>query len=197
VRRALGTTLAIALMCLLAGCGEEKVKLPAPAPSVSTRPSPSSSAATFAMPSPGDAIGGTVAARPPDQQTAEGASAFAAWMLSLLLHTPRENTSTAAWTQAAGAGCDACRNAAGVWQEQQSKGQVFRYARTPQFVRTVVRAQKQGDGWFVELEAAVPRSTLSKGGRVLQSVDAEHLDYTFTLAWVDDAWRLQDFHVLG
>jgi hypothetical protein len=149
------------------------------------------------MPSPGEQIGAQVSARPPDKQSAKGAAAFAAWTLSLLLHTPREEATTQLWTEAAGVGCDACRKAAGVWQDQATKGQVFHYVKPAQFVGTVVRAQRQGAGWFVEYEVAVPRSTLTKGNRVVQSADAEHLDYTFRLSWVDGGWKLEDFHVLG
>lgn len=149
------------------------------------------------MPADGAPIGAEVSARPPDRRSAQGAAAFAAWTLSLLLHTPREDSSTQLWNQAAGAACDACRKTAAVWTDQASKGQVFRYARTPTLVRTVVRAQEQGDGWFVEYEVAVPRSTLRQGDQVLQHIGPEHLDYTFRLAWQGDQWRLEDFHVLG
>jgi hypothetical protein len=185
-------------MCLVAGCGGDKeAALPAPAPSSTADPSPTATGPSFSMPSPGAEIRAEVAARPTDHESAQGAALFAAWTLSLLLHTPRDDASTELWSQASGAGCEACRSTAGVWQEQSAKGQVFRYARAPKFVRTVVRAQPQGDDWFVEFEVAVPRSTLRKGDRVLQSADAEHLDYTFTVTWADDQWRIDDFHVLG
>jgi hypothetical protein len=190
---------ALLLTGLVAGCGGEKqVDVPAPGPSgAAPSPTTTSTAASFSMPSPGDEIGAQVGARPPDKESASGAASFAAWTLSLLMHTPRDEATTQLWNQSAGAGCDPCRKASGVWQEQVAKGQVFRYDKAPTFVRNVVRAQRQGDGWFVEYEVAVPRSTLRQGGRVIQSVAAEHLDYTFTMSWVDDGWRLEDFHVLG
>jgi hypothetical protein len=200
VRRGLGTALTTLLLAgTVVGCGggdeSDTSQVPAADP---TSAAPSSPAATsFEVPRPGEQVGAQVSARPADEETAEGAAAFAAWTLSLLLHTPREKSSTQEWTQAAGAACDACRKAAGVWQDQVSQGQVFRYVEPARFVRTVVRAQRQGAGWFVEYEAAVPRSTLTKGNHVLQSAAAEHLDYTFSLSWVDGGWRLEDFHVLG
>lgn len=201
--RTLGTALTTLLTtgllaCLATGCGgEKKVDLPPLPPSTSTSPSPTSTGPEFSMPSPGDAIGGEVSARPQDEESAQGASLFAAWTLSLLLHTPREDAITQRWLDAAGTGCEACRTSAGIWQDQAAKGQVFRYAATPRFVRTVVRAQKQGNGWFVEYEAAVPRGTLRQGGRVLQTQAGGHPDYTFSLGWVDGRWALEDFHVLG
>ena len=203
MRRTLGTALTttlatVLLACLATGCGgEKKVDLPPLPPSTSTSPSPTSTGPAFSMPPPGDTIGGEASARPTDEQSAEGASLFAAWTLALLLHTPREDATTQLWLDAAGTGCEACRKSAGIWQDQVSMGQVFRYAGTPRFVRTVVRAQKQGNGWFVEYEAAVPRGTLRQGGRVLQTQDGGHLDYTFSLGWVDGRWALEDFHVLG
>ena len=84
-----------------------------------------------------------------------------------------------------------------MWQEQLSKEQVFDYSRTPRFLRTVVRAQPQGEGMFVQFEVAVPRSTLSQDGRVVQSSDAERLGYSFSVSWAGDAWQIDDFHVLG
>jgi hypothetical protein len=200
VRRKLGTACALSTLVLtcLVGCGkDEKTALPAPTPSKTTDPSPTSTGPSFSMPSPGDEIGAEVTAQPPDDESSDGAALFSAWALSLLLHTPRESASTELWLQASAAGCDPCRSAAGAWQQQRSKGQVFQYARTPHFLRTVVRAQPQGDGWFVQFEAAVPRSTLRQDGRVLESSDAENLGYTFRATRVDDQWRIDDFHVLG
>jgi hypothetical protein len=198
--RGRGTTLALAalLALVVSGCGGEQNDVTEPAvPATSATPSPTATSPAFTMPENGDQLGAQVTARPEDAETSKGAAAFAAWTLSLLLHTPRDDTTTQLWDEAAGAGCEPCRKAAAVWQDQASKGQVFHYVRPAQLVDTVVRAQRQGDGWFVEYEVAVPRSTLTKGNRVVQSVPAEHLDYTFRLSWVDDAWRLEDFHVLG
>ncbi len=149
------------------------------------------------MPAPGDEIGVEVTQPPPDERSPAGAAAFAAWSLSLLLHTPREDASTDLWSQASGAGCEPCRRALGVWQEQESKGQVFEYAEAPVFERTAVRAQRQGDGWFVQFEVSVPASTLTQDGKVLQSGKAEQLGYSFNVAREADEWRIADFHVLG
>ncbi len=189
--------MALALACL-AGCGkDEDTKLPAPAPSETTTPSPTVAGPAFSMPSPGDELGGEITAQPPDDDSSEGAAVFSAWALSLLLHTPREDASTDLWLQSSAAGCEPCRSTAGVWQQQDSKGQVFTYVGTPHFLRTVVKAQPQGDDWFVQFEAAVPRSTLKQGGRVLESSNAEDLGYTFRVSRSDEGWRIEDFHVLG
>ena len=202
--RTLGTALTTLLTtgllaCLATGCGgEKKVDLP-PLPTRRRArpppPRPPDRRSRCRRPATGSAE--RSAHGPTDEESAEGASLFAAWTLSLLLHTPREDATTQLWLDAAGTGCEACRKSAGIWQDQASKGQVFRYAATPRFVRTVVRAQKQGNGWFVEYEAAVPRGTLRQGGRVLQTQDGGHFDYTFSLGWVDGRWALEDFHVLG
>jgi hypothetical protein len=201
VTRRLGAALAVPalLLACLTGCGQddEKATLPAPDPTTSTEPSPTATGPAFSMPSPGDEIGGELSARPAGDESAKGAELFSAWALSLLLHTPREDAATDQWLQASGAGCEPCRSTAAAWKDQLSKDQVFDYARTPKFLRTVVRAQPQGDDWFVQFEAAVPRSTLRQDGRVVQSSDAERLGYTFRVSWADDRWEIDDFHVLG
>ena len=192
------------LAVVLAGCGaEQKTALPEYQPSDSPSASPTASAPAgsaapaFRVPSPGDPLGEDVAARPADAETAAGATAFATWMLSLLLHTPRESAATARWTSAAAPTCTPCREAASAWTSQTDKGQVFAYAKTPTFDRIAVKAQPQGSGWFTQLDARVPRATLRQGDSVLQSTRATGLSYTFTLRWSDDAWELADFHVLG
>ena len=198
VRRGVGLALATLVLSVAAGCGEaEEGPLPDAGTKESSTSSPTATSPTFAMPSPGDDIGVEVAARPPDEKTSAGASRFAAWALSLLLHTPREATSTDPWSQATGTACEPCRRASEAWQDQESKGQSFEYAGAPRFRRTAVRAQPQGDGWFVQFEVSVPRSTLSRGDKVLESVDAETLGYSFNVVWDDDEWRIADFHVLG
>ncbi len=149
------------------------------------------------MPVSGAEIGDRVYARPKDDESADGAAIFAAWTLSLLLHTPRDEQVTELWAQAAGAACEPCRRAASAWKQQEADGQVFRYAGVPGFQRTAVEAQQQGEDWFVQFEVAVPRSRLTKDGRVLQSAKAELLGYSFKVTWVDDGWRVADFHVLG
>jgi hypothetical protein len=201
VNRRLGVLLAVTALSwsfLLTGCGGDKdTKVEVPDRSAGKSSSPTPSAATFTMPAPGDEIGDRVTARPADEESAQGAALFAAWTLSLLLHTPRDEATTALWSETAGAGCEPCRQAAAAWKGQLSQGQVFAYAGVPGFQRTAVQAQRQGENWFVQFEVAVPRSTVEQDGRVLQSAKAELLGYTFTVTWVDDAWRLTDFHVLG
>jgi hypothetical protein len=201
VNRRLVTLLAVSALSwsfLVSGCGgDQDTKVEVPDRSAGKGSSPTASAPAFTMPAPGDEIGDRVDARPADDESSEGAALFAAWTLSLLLHTPRDEATTALWSEAAGAGCDPCRRAASAWKEQVSQGQVFAYAGVPGFQRTAVQAQRQGANWFVQFEVAVPRSTLEQDGRVLQSGKAELLGYSFTVTWVEDAWRLTDFHVLG
>lgn len=196
----LGAALAlvISLTCLVTGCGKDEAgSAPVPGRSATAGASPSPAVPSFSMPLPGDEIGSQVTARPPNEESAQGAALFAAWSLSLLLHTPREEASTELWSEASGEACEPCLQAAAAWKEQVSKGQVFEYAGSPRFVRTEVRAQPQGDDWFVQYAVAVPRGTLKVDGRVLQSARAEQLGYTFKVSRTDTGWRIVDFHVLG
>ncbi|MCW2762294.1 MAG: hypothetical protein JWR85_2495 [Marmoricola sp.] len=188
----------MSLTGLVAGCGMDKeATLRIPDSSATSDPSPTSAGPSFSLPSPGDEIGVQLTAPPAGEESSKGAALFAAWALSVLLHTPREAAATNLWSQASGAGCEPCPGAASAWTEQLAAGKVFRYAGAPHFLRTVVRAQPQGENWFVQFEAAVPRSTLEQKGRVLESADAEQLGYTFKLNWADAGWRIVDFHVLG
>ena len=153
-------------------------------------------APAFAAPSPGGPIGGTLTARPEDVESAEGATAFSQWALSVLLNTPRSEEGVALWKEA-GPGCDPCQKTAQVWLDQRAAGQEFRYASPPTYAGIAVKAQQQGDTWFVQHEVKVPVSTLKEGSKVLQQVVGSTLNYTFDLVWTDDAWRIQEFHVLG
>ncbi|MET0838645.1 MAG: hypothetical protein ABWY19_07690 [Marmoricola sp.] len=198
--RKLGTALALTTLVLscLVGCGEKSSKKLDIGSSSDAPPPPSPAAgAAFAMPEPGDEIGADGPARPPADESAQGASVFAAWALSLLLHTPREDASTDLWTEVSATGCEPCQGAAGVWQKQESEDQVFAYDGPPTFSRTVVRAQPRGDSWFVQFEVAVPSSTLREADRVLESSEAQTLGYSFTVTWAENDWQIQDFHVLG
>jgi hypothetical protein len=195
-RHTAAVVFASALTALVTGCGSDSsAKVdpgdPGDVGASSPRSSPVSNDA-FVMLRDGDRIGTEVSQPPAAKPDATGATEFATWYLNLFEYAPKAPGPQTISEVAAD--CDVCMDGVRDWKRQTKQGITSAFSGPVTFRGPVSRARNLGDGrTAVSLLVDEPAYQLTRHGKVLKTYDgAKNRQFTLTLAWKDQQWRVVD-----